>query len=167
CGRLKLTVTPKQAYVFVDGLPLGPGSGLIWADAGEHTLAVYNYGFKAYTSKFTAESGKTSSLSVALEAIPGTVPGPWGRIELKGPAGGAVLLNGTTPDYFVSDVGESKGGNRRLVVPPGDYQLTVLGCCSGTLYSGPITVGESQATIIPLPNPGGKTTADWSVGKSL
>src|SRR5208283_5517906 len=110
CGRLKLTVTPKQAYVFVDGLPLGPGSGLIWADAGEHTLAVYNYGFKAYTSKFTAESGKTSSLSVALEAIPGTVPGPWGRIELKGPAGGAVLLNGTTPDYFVSDVGESKGG---------------------------------------------------------
>jgi plastocyanin len=151
----------------VDGLPLGPGSGLIWAGPGEHTLAVYNYGFKSYTSKFTAEGGKTTSLSVALEAIPGTVPAPWGRIELKGPAGGAVLLNGTTPDYLVGDVGESKGGNRRLVVPPGDYQLTVLGCCSGTLYSGPITVGENQATIIPLPNPGGKTTADWSAGKSL
>jgi len=167
CAHLKLQVTPKQAYVFVDGMPLGPGSGVIWADPGEHTLAVYNYGYKPYTSKFTAEGGKTTSLSVALEVIPGNVPGPWGRIELKGPTGGAVLLNGTTPDFFVGNVGESSGGKQRLVVPPGDYQLTVLGCCSGTLYSGPITVGTDQRTIIPLANAGGKTTGDWPEGKSL
>jgi len=167
CAHLKLKVTPQQAYVFVDGIPVGPGSGVIWADPGEHTLAVYNYGFKPYSAKFTAESGKTTTLSVTLEQIPGTTPGPWGRIELKGGAGGAVLLNGTTPDYLVGDVGETKGGKRRLLVPPGDYQLTVLGCCSGTLYSGPITVGEGQSTIIPLANPGGKTTADFSAGKSL
>jgi outer membrane protein OmpA-like peptidoglycan-associated protein len=167
CAHLKLHVTPKEAYVFVDGMPLGPGSGVIWADPGEHTLAVYNYGFKSYTSKFTAESGKTTTLSVALEAIAGNVPGPWGRIELKGPVGGAVLLNGTTPDFFVGNVGESTGGKRRLLVPPGDYQLTVLGCCSGTLYSGPITVGDNQATVVPLANPSGKATADFSAGKSL
>jgi len=162
CAHLKLHVTPKQAYVFVDGMPLGPGSGVIWADPGEHTLAVYNYGYKPYSTKFTAEGGKTTNLSVALEAIPGDTPGPWGRIELKGTPGGAVLLNGTTPDFFVGNVGESSGGKQRLVVPPGDYQLTVLGCCSGTLYSGPITVGADQRTIIPLANPGGKTTGDWS-----
>jgi len=167
CARLKLQVNPKRAYVFVDGTPLGPGSGVVWAEPGEHTLAVYNYGYRPYTTKFTAESGKTTTLSVALEAIPGTVPGPWGRIELKGPAGGAVLLNGTTPDFFVGNVAEASGGKGRLLVPPGDYQLTVLGCCSGTIYSGPITVGENQATIIPLPNPGGKTTGDWAAGKSL
>ena len=167
CAHLKLHVTPKEAYVFVDGMPLGPGSGVIWADPGEHTLAVYNYGYKPYSSKFTAESGKTTTLSVALEAIAGTAPGPWGRIELKGPVGGAVLLNGTTPDFLVADVSESAGGKRRLVVSPGDYQLTVLDCCSGTLYSGPITVGENQATVIPLSNPAGKATADWSEGKSL
>jgi len=168
CAHLKLKVTPKEAYVFVDGIPVGPGSGTIWADPGEHTLAVYNYGFKPYSAKFTAESGKTTTLSVTLEQISGTSPGPWGRIELRGKeTGGAVLLNGTTPDYLVGDVGETKGGKRRLLVPPGDYQLTVLGCCSGTLYSGPITVGEGQSTIIPLANPGGKTTADFSAGKSL
>jgi len=169
CAHLKLHVTPKEAYVFVDGMPLGPGSGVIWAEPGEHTLTVFNYGFKPYTSKFTAESGKTTTLSVALEAIAGTNPGPWGRIELKGPRerGAAVLLNGTTPDYFVGNVGESEGGKKRLLVPPGDYQLTVLGCCSGTIYSGPITVSEGQATIIPLPNPGGKTTGDFAEGKSL
>jgi outer membrane protein OmpA-like peptidoglycan-associated protein len=167
CGHLKLQVTPKQAYVFIDDVPLGWGSGLFWADPGEHTLAVYNYGYKPYTSKFTAEDGKTSSLSVALEAIPGTVPGPWGRIELKGPQGAAVLLNGDTPDFFVGNVGESSGGKRRLLVTPGDYQLTVLGCCWGTVYSGPITVGGNQGTIIPLVNPGEKKTVDWSEGKSL
>ena len=167
CGHLKLHVTPKQAYVFVDDVPLGWGSGLLWATPGEHTLAVYNYGYKPYTTKFTAEVGKTSSLSVALEAIPGTVPGPWGRIELKGPQGAAVLLNGDTPDFFVANVGEASGGKRRLVVPPGDYQLTVLGCCSGTVYSGPITVGANQRTIIPLATPGEKKTADWPEGKSL
>jgi len=168
CAHLKLKVTPKEAYVFVDGIPVGPGSGTIWADPGEHTLAVYNYGFKPYSAKFTAESGKTTTLSVTLEQISGTSPGPWGRIELRGKeTGGAVLLNGTTPDYLVGDVGETKGGKRRLLVPPGDYQLTLLGCCSGTLYSGPITVGEGQSTIIPLANPGGKTTADFSAGKSL
>ena len=167
CAHVKLKVAPKEAYVFVDGIPVGPGSGVIWADPGEHTLAVYNYGFKPYSAKFTAESGKTTTLSVTLEQIPGTTPGPWGRIELKGGAGGAVLLNGTTPDYLVGDVGETKGGKRRLLVPPGDYQLTVLGCCSGTLYSGPITVGEGQATIIPLANPGGKTNGDFAAGKTL
>ncbi len=167
CAHLKLKVTPQEAYVFVDGIPVGPGSGVIWADPGEHTLAVYNYGYKPYSAKFTAESGKTTTLSVTLEQIPGTTPGPWGRIELKGGAGGAVLLNGTTPDYLVGDVGETKGGKRRLLVPPGDYQLTVLGCCSGTLYSGPITVGEGQATIIPLANPGGKTNGDFAAGKTL
>jgi len=167
CAHLKLKVAPKEAYVFVDGIPVGPGSGVIWADPGEHTLAVYNYGYKPYSAKFTAESGKTTTLSVTLEQIPGTTPGPWGRIELKGGAGGAVLLNGTTPDYLVGDVGETKGGKRRLLVPPGDYQLTVLGCCSGTLYSGPITVGEGQSTIIPLANPGGKTNGDFAAGKTL
>jgi hypothetical protein len=167
CGHLKLHVTPKQAYVFVDDVPLGWGSGLLWADPGEHTLAVYNYGYKPYTTKFTAESGKTSSLSVALEAIPGTVPGPWGRIELKGPQGAAVLLNGNTPDFFVGNVGEFNSWKRRLLVPPGNYQLTVLGCCWGEVYSGPISVGENQRVIIPLNNAGEKRAVDWPEGKSL
>ncbi|MGA2076426.1 MAG: OmpA family protein [Terriglobia bacterium] len=168
CAHVKLKVTPKEGYVFVDGIPVGPGSGVIWADPGEHTLAVYNYGFKPYSAKFTAESGKTTTLAVTLEQISGTSPGPWGRIELKGAAGGAVLLNGTTPDFFVGNVGEASTSRKReLLVPPGEYQLTVLGCCSGTLYSGPITVGENQATVIPLPSAAGKTTADWAEGKSL
>jgi hypothetical protein len=167
CGHLKLSVTPKEAYVYIDDVPLGPGSGVFWADPGEHTLAVYNYGYKPYTAKFTTESGKTSTLSVALEAIPGTVPGPWGRIELQGPGDAAVLMDGNTPDFFVGNVGEFNGGKRELLVPAGDHQLTVLGCCGGEIYSGPISVAENQRTTLPLANPGNKSTGDWPQGKGL
>jgi outer membrane protein OmpA-like peptidoglycan-associated protein len=166
-GHLKLYVTPKQAYVYIDDMPLGWGSGLFWATPGEHTLAVYNYGFKPYTTKFTAESGKTSSLSVTLEAIPGTVSGPWGRLQLAGPSDSAVLLNGATPDFFVGHVGEFKGGKRQLLVPPGNYQLTVLYYGGDELYSGATSVGENQRVIIPLKKPGEKKTVDWPEGKGL
>jgi outer membrane protein OmpA-like peptidoglycan-associated protein len=161
-------VTPKQAYVFIDDVPLGWGSGDFWADPGEHTLAVYNYGYKPYTSKFTAEDGKTSSLSVALEAVPGTVSGPWGRIELKGPGGAAVLLNGTTPDFFVGHVDEFNNDviwKQELLVPPGNYQLTVLGCCGGEVYSGPVSVAENQKVILDLGKSGEKKTTDWPRGE--
>jgi hypothetical protein len=166
-GHLKLHVTPKQAYVYIDDVPLGWGSGLFWATPGEHTLAVYNYGFKPYTAKFTAESGKTGSLSVALEAVPGNVSGPWGRIQLEGPSDSAVLVNGNTPDFFVGHVGELHGGKRQLLVPPGNHQLTVLAYGGGEIYSGPISVVENQGTMIPLNKPAEKKTADWPQGKGL
>jgi outer membrane protein OmpA-like peptidoglycan-associated protein len=54
----------------------------------------------------------------------------------------------------------------KLLVPPGNYQLTVLGCCWGTVYSGPISVGENQRAIIPLTGAGEKRTVDWPQGKS-
>jgi outer membrane protein OmpA-like peptidoglycan-associated protein len=167
CCTLKLHVTPKQAYVYIDDVPAGWGSGSFWALPGEHSLAVYNYGFKPYTSKFTAESGKTVHLAVVLEPIPGTVPGPWGRIQLTGPSMGAVLLNGNTPDFFVANVGETSGGKRRLLVPPGNHQLTVFDCAGEQMYSGQITVGENQRLILDLNKPGEKRAVDWSEGKSL
>jgi hypothetical protein len=166
-GHLKLYVTPKQAYVYIDDVPLGAGSGLFWATPGEHTLVVYNYGFKPYTTKFTAESGKTGSLSVTLEAIPGTVSGPWGRLQLAGYPDAAVLLNGATPDFFVGNAGEFKGGKRQLLVPPGNYQLTVLDYGGAEVYSGPASVGENQRLILPLKKPGEKKTVDWPQGKGL
>jgi hypothetical protein len=169
-GHLKLHVTPKQAYIYIDDVPLGWGGGLFWATPGEHTLAIYNYGYKPYSTKFTAESGKTSKLSVALEAVPGNVSGPWGRIELKGPVQGAVQLNGKTPDFFVGHVDEFDNDfiwKQQLLVPPGNHQLTVIGCGGEEVYSGLVSVGENQKVIIPLKKPGEKKTTDWPQGKSL
>ena len=169
-GYLRLHVTPKQAYVYVDDVPLGWGSGLFWAIPGEHTLAVYNYGYKSYSTKFTSESGKTSRLSVALEPVPGTASGPWGRIQLKGPSQGAVLLNGNTPDFFVGHVDEFDNDfiwKQQLLVPPGNHQLTVFDCGGAEIYSGPVSVSENQRVILSLNKSGEKRTTDWPRGKAL
>ena len=170
-GYLKLHVTPKQAYVYIDNVPLGWGSGLFWATPGEHTLAVYNYGYKAYSSKFTAESGKTGSLSVVLEAVPGTVSGPWGMIQLKGPTEAAVLLNGKTPDFFVGHVNEFNfnglGLHQELLVPPGNHELNVFNYNGGQVFSGQVSVGENQRLTVFLNKTGENKTTDWPRGKTL
>jgi outer membrane protein OmpA-like peptidoglycan-associated protein len=169
-GYLRLHVTPKQAYVYIDGMPLGWGSGVFWATPGEHTLAVYNYGYKSYSTKFTSVSGKTSSLSVALEAIPGTVSGPWGMIELKGPSKAAVLLNGKTPAFFVGHVDEFNfnglGLHQELLVPPGNHEVNVYNYGGAQVFSGPISVGENQRLTLGLKT-GEKKTTDWPRGKTL
>jgi len=169
-GHLKLQVTPKQAYVYIDDVPLGWGSGLFWAIPGEHTLAVYNYGYKSYSTKFTSESGKTNRLSVALEPVPGTVSGPWGRIQLEGPSQGAVLLNGNTPDFLVGHTDEFNNDiiwKQELLVPPGNHQLNIFNCGGAEIYSGAVSVSENQRVILFLDKSGEKRLTDWPRGKHL
>jgi hypothetical protein len=82
-GKLLVRVRPTQAYVFVDGRAIGDG-GLAGnkqllinhLSPGEHTVRLYNYGYKPQTHKVTIEAKKTGLLEATLEAIPGTAPGP-------------------------------------------------------------------------------------------
>jgi outer membrane protein OmpA-like peptidoglycan-associated protein len=169
-GYLKLQVTPKQAYVYIDGVPLGWGNGLFWVIPGKHVLSVYNYGYKSYSTMFASESGKTGSLSVALEPVPGSVSGPWGRIQLEGPSDAAVLLNGKTPDFLVGHVDEFNNNifwKQELLVPPGNHQVNVFGYGGAEIYSGPVSVGENQRVIIWLRKSGENRTTDWPRGKGL
>ena len=43
-GRLHINVSPKQAYVFVDGKAIRDGSQTIQLSPGTHKVGVYNYG---------------------------------------------------------------------------------------------------------------------------
>lgn len=47
-GKLKIKVTPKQAYVFVDGNAIREGNQSISLPAGKHTVVVANYGYKVF-----------------------------------------------------------------------------------------------------------------------
>ena len=76
-------------------------------------------------------------------------------------------MNGSTPDFFVADVHETSSSRRRLLVPPGNYQVTVLNCCGARqVYSGEISVAENQATVVSLKG-GEKKTVDWKEGSRL
>ena len=57
-GKLKIKVTPPQAYVFVDGNAIREGSYPVKLGAGKHTVVVVNYGYKMSTQEVNIEAGK-------------------------------------------------------------------------------------------------------------
>src|SRR6516225_12460420 len=109
-GRLKVTVSPKQAYTFVDGKAIGPGNRTIKLDVGTHHLVVANYGYKFAEQDVSIDPDHTLPLDIKLERAGAEVPGPRGRIQIevgmRRAGDAAVLLNGNKPGYFVGHVDE-------------------------------------------------------------
>jgi hypothetical protein len=168
-GKLKIHVTPKQAYVFVDGKATREGSRTITLPAGKHTVVVVNYGYKIASKDVDVEAGKTTNLDVPLEAYGGPVAGPWGRIRINGDRRAAVLLNGKKPDYFVGHVDEFDWDwlwHQELLVPPGTHQVTVTRD-GKEIWSGPVTVAANQAVTIDLGKNGATSSKEWKRGESL
>ena len=84
-GKLKVHVNPREAYIYADGKPVVEARNhSITLPAGEHKIDLYNYGYKPESRNVTIEGNKTATLDVTMQAIPGTVSGPWGCITLEG-----------------------------------------------------------------------------------
>jgi outer membrane protein OmpA-like peptidoglycan-associated protein len=168
-AKLKIHVSPKQAFVFLDGAALKQGScaGMfctIWVDPGEHTITVRNYGYAPESRKVTLETGKVTKLDVSLNPQGGPVSGPWGRIQIKGPKHAAVLLNGKTPDFFVGHVDEVNNSfiwQQELLVHPGTYQVTVT-WWGNEIWSGPVTVKANERVIVKVNQNGAMKTKPWT-----
>ena len=168
-GKLKIHVTPKQAYVFVDGLAIRDGSQTIVLSAGTHDVGVDNYGYIPKTQKVHIGAGETTDLDVTLQASGDMVSGPFGDIELKGQPRAAVLLNGVTPSYFVGHVDEFDNNwlwHQWLLVKPGSYKVTVTQK-GQTIWSGPVNVTAGQRTIVYLNHHGKIETRDFKRGLTL
>jgi hypothetical protein len=150
-GKIRIKVTSKQGYIFLDGNAIREGGRTLKVSPGQHTVVIANYGYKLFTQTVTVEAGKTSELDVKLESAGGDVSGPWGDIELKGDSRAAVLLNGKTPDYFVGHVDEFNFNwwvwHQELLVPPGTHHLTVSRG-GKELWSGDVTVAQNQKVTI-------------------
>ncbi|MGH9714855.1 MAG: OmpA family protein [Candidatus Acidiferrales bacterium] len=167
-GKLKIKVTPKHAYVFVDGKAVRDGSETFPLSAGKHTVVVVNYGYKLSTQEVNIDSGKTTALNVVLETYGAPVNGPFAQIEMKGDSHTAVLLNGKTPPYFVGHVGAMNHDwwwHRILLVPPGTYHVTATR--NGTdVWAGDVTVAANQKVTVELgANAAQKTKEKKSLAK--
>jgi hypothetical protein len=165
-GKLHLHVSPKQAYVFVDGKAVRDGSQTIELSTGSHKIGVYNYGYIDKVQDIQVESGKKTDLDVTLVPTGDKVSGPFADIEFKGHPRAAVLLNGTTPDFFVGHVDEFDWNwiwHQRLLVKPGTYQVTVTRE-GNTIWSGPVTAKAGQQVTVDLDRNGAITTKDWKQG---
>jgi hypothetical protein len=171
-GKLKMSVSPKQAYTFVDGKAIGPGNRTIKLDVGTHHVVVANYGYKFAEQDVSLDSDKTVPVDIKLEPVGEPVPGPRGRIQIEagwhhGATAAAVLLNGKKPLYFVGHVDEFDNDfnwKQELIVPPGTHQVTVTKD-GKELWAGPITVAADQRVIVYISN-GKEKTKPWPRGSS-
>jgi outer membrane protein OmpA-like peptidoglycan-associated protein len=170
-GKLKISVTPKQAYTFVDGKAIGYGNQTIKLEVGTHHVVVANYGYRFVEQDISIDSKKTIPVDIKLERIGAPVPGPRGRIQIeKGmlhgtTAGAAVLLNGKKPEYFVGHADEFNHDihwHQELVVPPGTHHVTVTRY-GNEIWSGTVTVAADQRVIINVSN-GKEKTKPWPRG---
>ncbi len=172
-GKLKMSVSPKQAYTFVDGKAIGPGKRTIKLDVGTHHVVVANYGYKFVEQDVSLDSDKTVPVDIKLEPVGATVSPPRGRIQIEagwlhGATAAAVLLNGKKPLYFVGHVDEFDndlfGYHQELIVPPGTHQVTVTRD-GKELWSGSITVAANQRVIVNIKD-GKEKTTPWTRGLS-
>lgn len=171
-GKLRLSVTPGESYLFVDGNAIAPGSRTIELAAGTHQVLVANYGYLFFEKEITINPGETTPLQVSLERQGDVVFGPKGRIQIEtghqDAGDAAVLLNGQNPKYFVGHVDEFNNElflHQELVVPPGDHLITVTRK-GKQLWSGVLTIPENKRVIIDILN--GKTQIkSWPRGKQL
>ena len=170
-GKLKMSVTPKEAYTFVDGQAIGHGNQVIKLGTGTHHVMVANYGYKFAEREVSIDSDKTVPLDIKLEPVGETVPGPRGRIQIEsggihGATSAAVLLNGKKPLYFVGHVDEFDNDalfwRQELIVPPGTHQVTVTRY-GKELWSGPIVVAADQRVIVNIKN-GKEKIKPWKRG---
>jgi hypothetical protein len=168
-GKLKIHVSPKQAYVFVDDKAIRDGDQTIELTPGSHTIGVDNYGYTPQSKDVQITAGKTTDLDVTLQASGDKVSGPFGDIELKGHPRAAVLLNGTTPKYFVGHVDEFDNNwiwHQWLLVKPGTYQLTATEK-GQTVWSGPVSVKAGERVIVDLNHNGATKTRDFKRGLNM
>jgi outer membrane protein OmpA-like peptidoglycan-associated protein len=168
-GKLVVHATPREAYIFADGKPfIEANHHSVVLAAGEHTIDLYNYGYKPESRNVTITAGKTTVLDVTMEAIPGTVSGPWGCITLERAPRSAVLLNGKDPDFFVGYGDEFNNDwvwKQELIVPPGKYDLTVLSN-KQEAWSTSVDVPANQRVVVDAYK-GVRKTVAWPRGEQL
>jgi len=167
-GKLRVHVRPKQAYVFVDGKAVRDGNQIIKLPAGTHTVSVRNYGYLPVTKQVVVKARQYTYFDASLKRSGERVSGPFADLEFKGHPRAAVLLNGTTPDYFVGHVDEFDWDwiwHQRLLVHPGVYHVMVTRE-GKTIWKGTVTANAGQKVIIHLNN-GEITTKNFSPGMKL
>lgn len=168
-GKLKIHLSPKQAYVFVDGKAIRDGDQTIELTAGDHEVGVDNYGYLPKTQNVQIVSGQTLAVNVTLQPSGDKVSGPFADLEFKGHPRAAVLLNGTTPSYFVGHVDEFDNNwlwHQWLLVKPGNYQVTVTQK-GQTIWSGAVQAKAGQRIVVNLNHNGEMKTKDFKPGLTL
>src|SRR5579872_3937269 len=84
-GKLKIHVSPKQAYAFVDGRAYGEATlHALYLSPGDHKIDLYNYGYLPASASVSITAGKTTNLEVTLTPVLSRISGPVGAMTIEG-----------------------------------------------------------------------------------
>ncbi len=170
-AELKVEVKPKEAFVFVDGKPIGHHAKKLELAPGEHTIGVYNYGFVPQIKTVTLKTGDNPELEVRLEPTGGPVQGPWGRLDIKeGHNRDALFLNGKTTDFYIGHLDETTSHlfmKQKMILPPGTHQLTIVDPRDNKeVFSSPVEIVANRKTIFNAET-GAMTFEPWEEGAEI
>jgi hypothetical protein len=173
-GKVRVSVLPEEAYIWVDDKPVSHRSSTLKLPPGEHKIAVYNYGYLPDVHNVTVASGQLKEVNANLQPVHAAVSGPWGRIQIEGVPGDAlVFLNGTTPEFFVGHADEMNNniyGEQKLIVPVGTQQVHVLANKTDQeIWAGAVEVKQNERVIIYTKDPPDKQLVykRWPEGAQL
>lgn len=173
-GEVFVNVSPEEAYIWADGKPANHRNSFVRLPAGEHTITVYNYGYVPQTQTVTVAGGDYQEITAHLKPVPGMVIGPFGRIQIEGVPGNAlVFMNGTTPEFFVGHADEMNNNfmaKQQLIVPVGSHQLYIVRRKTNTpIWSGQVEAKENKRLIIYVKgdSKANMVYKDWSDGKKI
>lgn len=170
-ATVKVSVEPRQAYIFADGNAWGSGNRTLQLAPGHHSIAVYNYGYKPQVREVDLAPGRNQELSFTLEKAGDAVSGPFGVIQIEGAPHAAVLLNGKQPEYFVGHGDEFNnhvGWKQQLLVPAGTHNVTLL-YGDKVLWSGKVDVPANKRIIVNAiySDPPKIVVKDWPQGAAM
>jgi hypothetical protein len=153
-AKVRVNVTPSEAYIFLDGQPYTHRSHTLRLAPGDYTIGVYNYGYVPQVQKITLKQGDNPEINARLAVVPETVAGPWGRIQIEGNVNdkAAVFLNGTSPEYFVGHIDEMNNNvlaKQRLIVPVGKYEVILVNPKeTKPFFTGQVEVRANERVIV-------------------
>jgi hypothetical protein len=109
---VKLGNGSKGARLFVDNRDVGtlPLNGPISLDVGEHSLIVRKPGFADYSRRITTQKGRSTEVTVSLDAVAGVV------VVTSEPPGANVTINGQL---------RGQAPLTGVVLKPGNYEIVV------------------------------------------
>jgi hypothetical protein len=147
-GKLKTSVNPGRAGVFVDGKYLGPaanfGSGRTYTvAAGEHELKLSEPRYEDVVKKITIDPGKTTKVSETLKALPVPQP-PFGKVRtISADKYAAVYVNGK----YMGHTDEFSNPYQALLLNPGEYKVKVVPSGGGAEHEEQVKV-EADKTVV-------------------
>ncbi|MEO5923315.1 MAG: PEGA domain-containing protein [Bryobacteraceae bacterium] len=125
-GKLKISVSPGRAGVFIDGKYVGPAANhkrgrTYKVAAGDHEVLLVDPRYEESKSKITIHAGETVSISQKLKELP-EPQGPFGMMKIKGfDKYAAVFLNGK----FYAHADELSNFTQGMRIKPGEYSVRV------------------------------------------